>query len=272
MGGAKRYTLARYSVNPGSRPVETSAVFSEELGGVVRTTDHWGRKGRYSLLRYSVNLAKKSIPISAAFFETLNTVAGSAVEVEFTGKFSENVQGSIQGTIAIASTLSANSGLFTAVKMSADVITAAAMIETLQAAAYGQKDTPASLDAKDMISASIWGAKNIHVYLPLADVLTAQTAGSKNIPAPLAVSEILTSILEATSQTTERATFQLTIPPGGELRIDSELFIVLLNGENALHTQSGDWINISRNLLRLIVESASGGQLRGQLIYTERYL
>ena len=38
------------------------------------------------------------------------------------------------------------------------------------------------------------------------------------------------------------------------------------------HTQSGDWINVSRDLLRLIIESASGGQLRGQLIYTERYL
>ena len=79
-------------------------------------------------------------------------------------------------------------------------------------------------------------------------------------------------MLEATSQTTERTALQLTIPPGGELRIDSEIFIVLLNGENALHTQSGDWINISRDLLRLIVESASGGQLQGQLIYTERYL
>ncbi len=78
--------------------------------------------------------------------------------------------------------------------------------------------------------------------------------------------------LEDIEKRLSEKTGKLTIPPGGELRIDSELFLVLLNGENALHTQSGDWINISRNLLRLIVESASGGQLRGQLIYTERYL
>ena len=107
--------------------------------------------------------------------------------------------------------------------------------------------------------------------VPLQQALEG-LAVAKNVPASLKVSEVLTSILEATSQTTERATLQLTIPPGGELRIDSDLFIVLLNGENALHTQSGDWINISRNLLRLIVESASGGLLQGQLIYTERYL
>lgn len=271
MGGAERYSLARYSI-PGAENVEMSAVFSEELGGVVRTTNFWGGKGRYSLLRYSVNLAKKSIPISAAFSETLNTVTGPAVKVKFTGRFSENVQGSIQGTLSIVTDLSESSGLYTAAKMSADVITAETMIGAMQAAVYGQKDMPASLDAGDILSASIWGAKNIPAYLPLTDAMTARTAGSKNVPSLFVVSEILTSMLEATSQTTERATVQLAIPPGGELRIDSELFIVLLNGENALHTQSGDWINISRNLLRLIVESASGGQLRGQLIYTERYL
>lgn len=50
------------------------------------------------------------------------------------------------------------------------------------------------------------------------------------------------------------------------------MFTVLLNGQNALHTQSGDWITVSRELLRLLIESASGGRLEGQLIYTERFL
>ncbi len=274
MADQRRYSLTRYSAetNQGTRPVEVKETFSEELGGSVRTTDFWGRRGRYSLLRYSVNLAKKSIPISAVFSETMNTVAGSAVAVECAGQFFETMQGSIQGTVAIVSTLSAYSGLFTAAKMSADVVTSAAMFEALQAVTYGQKNIPGGITSADVLTASVWGSKNIPAPLSMADVLTARTAGSKNVPAPFTVSEILTSILEATSQTTERTTLQLTIPPGGELRIDSELFLVLLNGENALHTQSGDWINISRNLLRLIVESASGGQLRGQLIYTERYL
>ena len=274
MADQRRYSLARYSAETaqGTRPVEIKETFSEELGGVVRTTDYWGRRGRYSLLRYSVNIAKKSIPISAAFSETMNTVAGSAVAVECGGQFFETANGSIQGTVAVVSALSAYSGLFTAAKMSANVVTSAAMFETLQTVTYGQKNIPGGITSADVLTASVWGSKDIPGLLPVADILTAQTAGSKNVPAPFTASEILTSILEATSQTTERTTLQLTIPPGGELRIDSELFLVLLNGENALHTQSGDWINISRNLLRLIVESASGGQLRGQLIYTERYL
>ena len=86
------------------------------------------------------------------------------------------------------------------------------------------------------------------------------------------ISHWAAAVTAATTQTTETASFQLTIPPGGELRIDSGTFTVTLDGRNVLHTQSGDWIEVSRELLRLLIESASGGQLEGQLVYTERFL
>ena len=80
------------------------------------------------------------------------------------------------------------------------------------------------------------------------------------------------TIMEATSQTAEVAKVEITIPPGGELRLDSDIFTAMLDGENVLYAQSGDWINVSRELLRLIVENATGGALEGQIIYTERFL
>lgn len=267
-----RYSLVRYSAGPGPRPVESGAAFAAELGQSVRGTDFWGRRGRYSLLRYSVNLAKKSVPASVAFSASLNAVAGPAVAVGASMRCSETMWGSFQGTAAVVCAIPASSGLFASIRMSADVVTSAAMSEALHAAVYGQKDIPALLGSIDVLAASVWGSKDVPAALPVAVRLVARAAGSKDVPARLLASEVLTSILEATSQTTQRTTLQLTIPPGGELRIDSGLFIVLLNGENALHTQSGDWIDVSRELLRLIVESASGGLLQGQLIYTERYL
>lgn len=227
---------------------------------------------RYSLARYSVNQETKTVEIAESFSEAMGAVAGAAIPVDFRDKYAEALQGSARGTVSVISAFSAASGLFTTAKMSADVVTRAALSEVLRGSMYGQKNTPAALAARDTLTAQAQGEKNVPAPLELADRLTAAAAGSKNVPALLKGSEVLTSMLEATSQTTERTTLQLTIPPGGELRIDSELFLVLLNGENALHTQSGDWINVSRELLRLIIESASGGQLRGQLIYTERYL
>lgn len=227
---------------------------------------------RYSLARYSVNQETKTVEIKESFSETMGAVAGAAIPVDFRDRYAETLQGSVRGTVSVISAFSGVSDLFAAARMSADVVTRASLAEALQGAMYGRKNTPAALAAAEEMTSRATGTKNVPAPLELADRLTAAAAGSKNIPAPFKASEVLTSMLEATSQTTERTALQLTIPPGGELRIDSEIFIVLLNGENALHTQSGDWINVSRDLLRLIVESASGGQLQGQLIYTERYL
>lgn len=227
---------------------------------------------RYSLARYSVNQEERRVEIAESFSEAMGAVAGAAIPVDFRDRYAEALQGSARGTISVISAFSVADGLFTTARMSANVVIRTALSETFQGYAYGQKNTPAALTVRDVLAARAQGSKNIPAPLELADRLAAAAVGSKNVPAPFKVSEVLTSMLEATTQTTERTAFQLTIPPGGELRIDSELFLVLLNGENVLHTQSGDWITVSRKLLRLIIESASGGPLRGQLIYTERYL
>lgn len=227
---------------------------------------------RFSLTRYSVNRETRTVEIAEWFSETMGAVAGAAIPVDIRDRYAETLQGSARGTVSVISVLSAADRLSAKAKMSADVVTRAALSEAVLGSAYGQKNTPVALSALSVLATQTHGSTNLPASLKLADHLTVAAAGSKNVPALLMGSEILTSMLEATSQTTERTTLQLTIPPGGELRIDSDLFVVLLDGENALHTQSGDWIKISRELHRLIVESASGGQLQGQLIYTERYL
>lgn len=227
---------------------------------------------RYSRLRYSVNREEREIGIAETFFETLGALAGAAVPVSVRERYAEALQGSAQGTVSVIASFTEGDSLTAAVCMSADVATEEAFVGELTAAVKGCKNTPAALASGDALAAAVYAAKNLPAPLELSDRLTMEASGVKNVPGALLASEVLTSMLEATSQTTERTTLQLTIPPGGELRIDSELFSVLLNGENALHAQSGDWINISRSLLRLVVESASGGRLEGQLIYTERYL
>lgn len=227
---------------------------------------------RYSLAQYSVNQQNKTVEITETFSESMGAVAGAAIPVDFRGRFAETLQGSARGTVSIITRFSAADILTASVRMSADVLARISLYENMLGAAYGQKNIPAAVSGAEVLSGKLYGAKNIPDRLTSEDRLTARVSGGKNIPVSVQASEVLTSMLEATSQTTERTAIQLAIPPGGELRIDSGLFLVLLNGENALYAQSGDWINISRDLLRIIVESASGGNLRGSLIYTERYL
>lgn len=227
---------------------------------------------RYSLTRYSANRESVSVAVFASFVESLGAVAGAAIPVEVRERYAEALQGYTRGTVSIVTALAVQSGLGVAAGMSADVITGAVLAEDLLGSVSGRKNTPIALVSEDALAAEVFGAKAIPAGLAFAERLSAGVTGSKDIHAMLNVSEVLTTMLEATSQTTQRAVFQLTIPPGGELRIDSDLYTVLLDGENALYTQEGDWVYISRNLLRVIIESASGGPLSGQLIYTERYL
>lgn len=227
---------------------------------------------RYSLARYGVNRADKTVEASERFSEALGALAGAAVPVDVRGSYGEAFQGRVRGTAALITDFSAGADLAAAVRMWADVLLRAALLEEVRGGAYGQKNTPAGLEAAGALEASLWGSKDLPFGTALADSLSAGAEGSKDVHGAMSAFEALTSTLEATSQTTQRAVFQLVIPPGGELRVDSELFSVLLNGENALHTQSGDWIDLTRELLNITIESASGGGLEGQLIYTERFL
>ena len=225
---------------------------------------------RYSLARYSLNLETRTIEVVESFAEAVKCVAGVAIPVEVRERYADTVQGYTRGTISVMSTMTADEALSSLSAMSANIIVRATAAETLAAAVEGKKDVSAALTSADSLAASV--PKDTPATLGAYEALTASTVGSKDRYIAVVVADTLTAIMEATSQTTEIAVVQVTIPPGGELRLDSENFSAMLNGENVLHTQSGDWINISRELLRLLVESSTGGALEGQLIYTERYL
>ncbi len=227
---------------------------------------------RYSLARYSISQQEKTVEIAERFSETMGALAGAAIPAVIRGRFSETLQSSARGTVSIMTGFYAAGSLAAAARMSADVLTRASVLETMTGTAHGKKNTPASIMAVESMAAVSWGAKNIPERLSGGDGLAARVSGSKNVPARLAASAVMTSMTEATLQVSEQTSLQVEIPPGGELRIDSGLFLALLDGQNVLYAQSGGWINLSRNLLRIIVESASGGQLCGSLIYTERYL
>lgn len=227
---------------------------------------------QYSLLRYSVNPSAREAPIAASFLEGMNSVIGAAVPVAASLRLSEDMQGTVRGAVAVVTGLAASGGLLAAVTLSANEAAAASMAEAMQTVVTGGKDVPVLLPDVSKLDTRIWGAKDIPMAAGLADALAAAAEGGKNILLEQLFSGALAAVTAAATQTTQTASFQLTIPPGGELRIDSGMFTVTLDGANALHTQSGDWVEVSRDLLRLLIESASGGDLEGQIVYTERYL
>lgn len=66
----------------------------------------------------------------------------------------------------------------------------------------------------------------------------------------------------------------LTLQPGQQLIVDAESYTVLLNGENAIDLQKGDWIDeLDRSTQGLSIKASAGvANLTAKIIYTEKYL
>lgn len=63
------------------------------------------------------------------------------------------------------------------------------------------------------------------------------------------------------------------LKPGQVLIIDSGSYNVLLDGDNAIHLQSGDWLdNLSRSTVNILISGTNATKLSASVLYTERYL
>lgn len=69
------------------------------------------------------------------------------------------------------------------------------------------------------------------------------------------------------------ADYDIDIPPGSTVVIDSAGYVVLLDGEDVIYAHSGDWLRLSRRTHDITFESAGGELLLDkQILYTERWL
>ena len=66
---------------------------------------------------------------------------------------------------------------------------------------------------------------------------------------------------------------ELILKPGQTLIIDAGSYNVLLDGKNAIHLQSGEWLdNLSRDTLSIEISGTGVSRLQAQILYIERYL
>lgn len=228
---------------------------------------------RFNLSRFSLGDGGSTCPISHTFSESLNAVAGAAIPVETTGFFNDVLRGSMRGAIAIRSAFESAGYLQASCQMRANILVAMGFPAHMAAKITGSQNSCIVINLSDQLEGEIWGSKDItQTRLLSKDSLTSKVNGVKDIKTSPFVYEVLTAIAGAIKQSTETAVFTVTIPAGAELRIDSDTFRVTVNGENMLHEQAGDWVNLARELLYIDIESATGGDLQGTMIYTERYL
>lgn len=228
--------------------------------------------GQYSLLRYSANIGP-SIDIEESFSEELKGVSGTAVFMDVADSFDEaavclgRVTASVITTADVPNqmnhdvSMNANSivedafysSLNETAKASQDIYVIAVSSTDILALSYLSVDTPTSLSAEE----SVFGASR--VCKNITDSATYPT-------------EVLLGTVSGGTVEDLVLTLDVTIPPGGELRIDSENYTVTLNGQNVLYAQSGYWPILSRELAQMTIDSGTGGKMTGEIVYSERWL
>lgn len=70
----------------------------------------------------------------------------------------------------------------------------------------------------------------------------------------------------------QNAEFEIDIPPGSTLVIDSSNYVVLLDGEDVIYCQSGDWLFLNRNTYDVFFDLVGGESASKRVLYTERWL
>lgn len=86
--------------------------------------------------------------------------------------------------------------------------------------------------------------------------------------------ELLSAVTGAEAVTEYVCNLACQLAPGSFIVIDANNYNVLIDGENAIWTQSGDWLdNLNRETMSITIQAASGGSgLTATVLYTERYL
>jgi len=125
------------------------------------------------------------------------------------------------------------------------------------------------------INAQIYMGYNHSFSHTLRDAVNSTISGGLDFPYNFNARESIFMLSTASMTDKDSFVINVIVPPGSELRIDSENYTVTLDGENIIHLHEGfgeymGFIKISRETVDLLVDS--GGTLNGEIIYQERYL
>lgn len=228
-------------------------------------------RSRFELQRFNIATSTTDITLRASFVEDLQGQIGAGSDVRV-----ENLAlvGKLEAVANGASAIIYNPSVIEELTASA-VGTAAFPIEAtfvdeLNALSSVGADFRLVAEFTDNLQHEGAVGANITMIVALADTLNTENRIGANLDYSASVSAILSAFTDA-GNLEELVTIILgSIPPGSELRIDSENFTVTLDGQNVLKMHQGDWIDMERELWGIVVNAA--GSLEGNVVYKERYL
>lgn len=139
--------------------------------------------------------------------------------------------------------------------------------------AYPSKDFQLKVDFETALNIDAYIGKNIYFKENYSTELNNLIYLSKDISGHnVTLGTNLMVNAESSLINKEYSEVDITLKQGETLIIDSNDFTVEKNGENILWAYSGDWVFLDRDILELELDSVTGKNLKGTIIYKEAFL
>ena len=130
------------------------------------------------------------------------------------------------------------------------------------------------VSGNESVNEDIYLGANYYPVTNFNETVNANTALGAKIYPDAEGYELISESASLENIDTKTCVLTVTLRPSQVLIIDANNYNVLLNNQNAIEVQSGDWIDeLNRNTTDISITAASGvSNLSATILYTERYL
>lgn len=234
---------------------------------------------RFSLTPFSLRTEEEfDLEISVSFSDSLKNVSGFGVSIIVSQNMYDSLMNYTKSIASIIAEFSSSDSLkgtfdgFVGIVLDfnelSNLSSKSSIIKNIE---HNQK-IEESLESKCYMSKDMFIGQGNAGVIFFDEKFLYSIAISKDLVYNLIVTDLLSCDVTSVILENEKITINATIPANGRLEIDSDDFTVLLNGENALHLHSGEWLFLDREIESILIDSGTGGELTGSVIYNERYL
>lgn len=229
-------------------------------------------KGRFSNQRFSLGEHTPTFRVDSFYREKIDGLIGIGSEFLIAGKFHTDFKGELMITQAFSVNGSYTEVLRGTTGLHSTYACIGSFLEDINGSYHIGSHYYLKYSFYEAIKNNSYFGKNIAVYSNFDDAFFATPYIGKNIFSDGNYTEIVSCVTDIAVLEQQVLNINITLLPNSEIKIDSELFTLLLNNQNLIQNHKGDWILLDRDLVDLRIDSGTGGVLSGKILYKERYL